>query len=648
MINHDKYGYDIALQLISHMKIKIWLFIGFFFLHSLVIQTQTTGDEQGMAILERLQLQQDKEALTKAYETWWAKSQENLDERMEWYADAKFGCFIHWGVYSVPAGMWKGKEVGGYTEHLMRKAKIPLVNYIKELVLPFNPLEFNADEWMRTIRDAGMRYVVITAKHHDGFAMYFSDIYPYDMSLTKYNKDPMVELREAARKYDIKFGFYYSHAFDWEHPCAPGNDWEYPDHPGGDRLVGGSDWWLTLPGYLPVTDKYVREKSIPQIQELIKRYDPDLMWFDTPHKLPLYQNIRILEAIREIDPENKIVVNGRLARFAGKNLGDYANTGDRAAYLYPTPGFWETIPTTNESYGYSIVDTERKPVSHFVRLLSSAVAKGGNILLNVGPMGNGKWDEADITICLEIGKWLTMNGETIYGVQKTDLPVQSWGVTTKKGDTLYAHIHHWPKNNMLTIGGLASEIGKAWIVSDHQKKKISFSRLNNKDIVVFLPENAPDTMNTVIAFTVKNQKKSYPIRLLDDSGDNTLFTFDAEIMGDGLRFGDGKVNRNYVTNWKKDDQWMRWKVRMNKPAKYDIFLDYNTIENADTGEVVIKVAGKDFVVKYPSHPERKGTNSLYVGRVELTDDEFECALRGKDFQGKQYMNPIAIRLIKNI
>lgn len=625
---------------------KNWMSMGFLLFFVLTVLPQNKGDEQGMAILERLQLPQDKEAVSEAYATWWTKSQENLGQRMEWYADAKFGCFIHWGVYSVPAGMWKGKKVGGYTEHLMRKAQIPLVNYIKELVLPFNPVDFDADEWMRTIRDAGMKYVVITAKHHDGFAMYFSDVYPYDMSLTKYNKDPMAALREAAKKYGIKFGFYYSHAFDWEHHCAPGNDWEYPDHPGGDRLVGGSDWWLTMPDYLPIADKYVREKSIPQIQELIKRYDPDLMWFDTPHKLPLYQNIRILEAIRKIDPENKIVVNGRLARFADKNLGDYANTGDRAAHLYPTPGFWESIPTTNDSYGYSVVDTERKPVSHFVRLLSSAVAKGGNILLNVGPMGNGKWDEKDAAICLEIGKWLKVNGEAIYGAQKTDLPLQSWGETTKKGDTLYAHVHHWPKSGVLTIGGLTSEIGKAWIVSDPQKKRVSFSRINDKDMAVHLPANAPNTMNTVIAFALKKTEKAYPVRLLDDAGDNILFTFDAELMGTGLRFGDGKVNRNYVTNWKTEDQWMRWKVRINKPAKYDLFLDYNTAGDTDTGEVVVNIGGMNFKVNYPAHPEKKGTNSVYVGHITFTADEFACSLRGKNYRGNQFMNPISIRFIK--
>lgn len=625
---------------------KCYAIISFFFFLSLVAQSQNKGDEQGLSVLERLQLSEDKDAGKRAYDGWWTESQKNLDERMNWYNDAKFGCFIHWGVYSVPAGVWEGRKIGGYTEHLMRKAQIPLVNYIKELVLPFNPVELDAEEWMRTIRDAGMKYVVITAKHHDGFAVYFSDVYPYDMSLTKYNNDPMIELRKAARKYGIKFGFYYSHAFDWEHPCAPGNDWDYPDHPGGDRLVGGSDWWLMLPNFLSITDKYVRDKSIPQIQELIRKYDPDLMWFDTPHKLPLYQNIRILEAIREIDKDNKIVVNGRLARFADKNLGDYVNTGDRAAYFYPVEGYWESIPTTNESYGYSIVDTVRKPVSHFVRLLSSAAAKGGNILLNVGPMGSGKWDEKDTEICLGIGKWLKINGNAIYGAQKTDLPIQSWGVTTQKGDTIYAHIFTWPQNGKLTVGGLTSEIDRIWMISDQQKKQMVFSRMNEKDVQVQLPKNMPDTMNTVLAIVIKQKNPAFPVRLIDDKVSNTLYVFDSERMGNGLRFGDGKPNRNYVSNWSSNNQWMEWRFRVNKSATYNVYLDYNTQSDKDKGTVLINIAGKNMTVTYPPHSERQGTKGLHAGKIKLSPGEFVCTLKGKEFSGNQYMNPIAIRLEK--
>ena len=318
----------------------------------------TGGDEQGLSIPAEVSLPQDRIALTEARDGWWTDARKNYDERMGWYNDAKFGCFIHWGVYSDVAGFWHGKHIGGYTEHLMRKATIPLDVYRKEVVAPFNPTGFDADEWMSHARDAGMKYFIVTAKHHDGFAMFPSDAYPYDIRQTTFDRDPMGELREAARRYGIKFGFYYSHAFDWEHPDAPGNDWDY-DNPGGDRLLGGAEWWTGgRRDFLPKAEKYVAEKSIPQIQELIRNYQPDILWFDTPAKLPLYLNVRILKAIREADPENKIVVNGRLARYGGSNLGDYRNTGDRAAFFFPTEGPWESIPTTNESYGYSIEETK--------------------------------------------------------------------------------------------------------------------------------------------------------------------------------------------------------------------------------------------------------------------------------------------------
>ena len=604
-----------------------------------------SGDEQGLEVPGNTQLPQDKEAIIKADKGWWKESRKNYDARMAWYNEAKFGCFIHWGVYSVPAGIWKGKKLGGYTEHLMRKGRIPLEQYKKELVTPFNPTEFNAEEWMCHASEAGMNYFIITAKHHDGFAMYPSDAYPYDMRLTKYGKDPMEALRKAARKYGIKFGFYYSHAFDWEHPDAPGNDWDY-DNPGGDKLLGGANWWTgERKSFLPNAEKYVEEKSIPQIQELIKKYDPDILWFDTPSKLPLYLNIRILEAIREADPQNKIVVNGRLVRFGSQNMGDYRNTGDRAAFFFPTKGVWESIPTTNESYGYSVVDTVRKSVPFFVQLLASATSKGGNILMNVGPMGNGKWDARDVEVFQGIGKWLKVNGESIYGTQRTNLPVQPWGVTTLKGDTLYAHVYRWPSDGKLVIGGLRSEIKKGWCLAN-KKTSVKFNRLNADDYELALPAKAPDSMDAVIALILDKQQAPNPIRLLDARQSNILYTFDAQLQGRGLGFGDGKPNRNYVKNWKNENQSMKWKLRLNEPAEYTVYLDYNTAGKNDTGTVIIEIAGQKFEVNYPAFYERNGSSSVLVGKVKLDKGALECNLKGKQHTGNQYMNPIAVRLEK--
>ena len=599
------------------------------------------GDEQGLIVPASTSLSQDRQAIVEANNGWWKESRRNYAERMSWYNEAKFGCFIHWGVYSVPAGIWKGKKLGGYTEHLMRKGCIPLEQYKEELVVPFNPTEFDAEEWIRHAVDAGMKYFIITAKHHDGFALFTSDAYPYDIRMTAYQGDPMRALRNAARKYGIKFGFYYSHAFDWEHPDAPGNDWDY-DNPGGDKLLGGTNWWEgERKDFLSHAEKYVEEKSIPQIKELIRNYDPDILWFDTPAKLPLYLNIRILNAIRQEDPLNKIVVNGRLVRFGGENMGDYRNTGDRAAFFFPTQAPWESIPTTNESYGYSVVDTVRKPVSHFVRLLASAASKGGNILMNVGPMGNGKWDAKDVEIFNGVGEWLKVNGESIYGVLQTDLPIQPWGVTTWKGDKLYAHVYQSPEDDRLVIGGLRSEVDKAWMQADGTQVK--GYRLNKDDYVLELPDINPDAANTVIVLQLKEQRPSNPIRLLDEKGDNTLLTFDAELIGKGLGYGDGKPNRNYVKNWTSTEQSMRWAVRLNNPADYDVYLDYNTPSH-HSGTVNVKIGSRTFEVAYPAYLEKQGTNRIYVGKVHLDAGIVDCLLEAGVREGDYYMNPVGLVL----
>lgn len=613
------------------------------FLSPISVSSQNKGDEQGME-LGKLDLHQDSIAVKDALTGWWKKSMESQENRMEWFNDAKFGCFIHWGVYSTPAGIWNGRKIGGYTEHLMRQAKIPLETYKKELVYPFNPSEFNADEWMQNAVAAGMKYFIITAKHHDGFALFYSDAYPYDIRMTQFKRDPMKELRNAARKYGIKFGFYYSHAFDWEHPDAPGNDWDY-QNPGGDKLLYGANWWLKYPQFLPHAKKYVDEKSIPQVVELIRNYDPDILWFDTPHKLPLYENIRILQAIRENDNNTKIVVNGRLARYSMNQFGDYDSTGDRAAFFPPHDGYWESIPTTNESYGYSKVDFSHKPSIYFIRLLASATAKGGNILMNVGPMGNGKWDEKDVEIFKGVGDWLKIYGEAIYGNGKTDLPVQQWGVATKKGDIMYLHVFNWPKDGNLVVGGLTSDIEKAWIFADRQKKTLAVKRIDNKDLSVKLPLTAPDTTNTVIALKIKKEHKAYPVRLLTAGSENTLLTFDSERIGKGLGFGDGKFSRNYVTGWKNNDQFMQWNLRIAQPVEFDIYIDYNTEGAKDSGTVTIKIADNIYEIDYIPLTGWGNVKTLHAGKLKLKKGEYICTLKGKEYQGSQYMRPIAIRLV---
>jgi len=192
-------------------------------------------------------------------------------------------------------------------------------------------------------------------------------------------------------KQGLRFGFYYSQAFDWGDKDAAGNDWDY-DNPGGDKLLGGKNWWETRPEFMAHARKYVDEKAIPQLRELIKMYDPDILWFDTSSKLPPSENLRIMKAVREASP--RVVISGRLVG----GWGDYDDTTDRPAEFPPHAGDWEAIPTTDESYGWNKFDTSHKPPSHFIQLLAKAAARGGNVLMNVGPMGDGRIDPKDVEI----------------------------------------------------------------------------------------------------------------------------------------------------------------------------------------------------------------------------------------------------------
>lgn len=623
------------------MQILSWRFRHSLILCVVVLAGITTGSAQSTN--HAATKGRDEAAVEEAIATWWTASMKNHDQRIAWWREARFGCFIHWGVYSTFGGEWNGKPFKGYAEHMMRSQKIPRAVYAEKVVSIFNPVKFDADEWVKLIKAAGMKYVIITAKHHDGFAMFPSSVTKYNIrDATPFKRDPMRELSEACKRNGIRYGFYYSHAFDWEDPNAPGNDWDY-DNPGGDKgLHGGVNWFDQHPELLSKAQRYVDEKAIPQITELLRNYHPDILWFDTPSKLPLSENLRILKALRAVD--QNVVVNGRLARGLGYSFGDYKNTGDRAAEIVPTEGDWETIPTTNESYGYHKFDLSHKPVSHFIQLMAKAAARGGNMLMNIGPMGDGLIDPKDQDILRGIGKWLDVNGDSIYNSERTPLPVQAWGESTVKGNRLYLHVFNWPRDGKLVLGGLQNQIAKVYLLADASKKSLFTTRLNDSDVVIRVPVKAADMADTVVVVEVKGAINANPTRLLARDQSNVLRSFDGDLHGDGLRYGDGKAFRAYLFDWKDMNQWIGWALRLNAPAEFEVEVKYTTAskENVGTYEVAVGDQRLRATIK-PTANENEST-TVSIGRIKLGAGKHELAIKPVEIKGGELMRLFYVSL----
>jgi alpha-L-fucosidase len=568
---------------------------------------------------------------------WWRRSMTTRDARLGWWRDARFGMFIHWGVYSHLAGVWQGAPVRGYAEHIQRIHKIPMPVYREKVVAAFHPTAFDADEWVRLAKAVGMGYFVITAKHHDGFAMYDSEVSDYDVvQATPWKRDPMRDLKEACRRHGLRFGFYYSHAFDWGDADGPGNDWDYRN-PGGDLLLHGADWWIQAPELLPRIRKYVDGKSIPQLQELIRKYDPDILWFDTAHKLPIEENLRILEAVRRAKPG--IVVNGRIAQVVpggpAARFGDYAVTADRPAELTPHAGDWEAIPTTNESYGYHRLDDSHKTPAQFVQLLAKAAARGGNLLLNIGPMGDGRFDPKDVAILEGVAGWMKTNLESIRGTRRTPLPVQVWGHSTRQGNRLYLHVFDWPKDGKLYVAGLKTDVRAARLLGG--TAVVAATRVNPFDVELKVPAVAPDPWDSVIVLDCAEAIVANPAIFVPSTTPLALHVFDGQLVGSSLRYADGKRNRDVVVSWSEAATGIDWPLRLTQPTRMRVAVEFATARPDQGGafEIAFGTAVLRGTVKPTTGAEQ--FTRLDLGEVALPAGELTASIRAVEVNGGELM-----------
>lgn len=361
------------------------------------------------------------------------RSDLSLDpQKAEWFKEAKFGMFIHWGLYSMLEGSYNGHTLpdttfangkSWYAEWIQMRLEVPSAEY-KALARKFNPVNFDADAWIKEAKNAGMRYFVITSKHHDGFALWDSKVSDFTIMNTPFKRDVIAELVAACKKYGLKYGFYYSH---WQ-------DWEYP----GGAMPHWYDW-------IPDSEfeKYWREKSLPQVKELITMFDPDLLWFDTWNEKTHITDQRrdeLIALVRSLSP--KCLINGRISYLnPGENI-DFLEMHDNS---YPDKILekpWQTPATMTHSWGWHAKDYNWKSADRMIEYLVNNTSKGGNYLLNVGPKPDGSFPPSAIRRLREMGAWMYVNNEAVYGTVpvKADMPKGVYLSQKHEGGAHYLYV----------------------------------------------------------------------------------------------------------------------------------------------------------------------------------------------------------------
>lgn len=425
----------------------------------------------------------------KVYEDFWnEETQAEKDVRMEWWREARFGMFIHWGLYAIPAGEWDGKT--NYAEWIRRRAEIPHETY-NQFVDQFNPVEFDADAWARMAKEAGMKYMVITSKHHDGFCLFPSDYTEFDIASTPFKRDILRELTKACKRHGIEMCFYYS-IMDWNHPGWPAMDWETNPPPGESNM-----------------EEYTVFMK-HQLCELIKRYDPGVIWFDGEWEEPWTHEAGkdLYQYVRELKPD--IIINNRVDKGRrgmkgftkeGEFRGDFG-TPEQQIPDQGIPGVdWESCMTMNRHWGWNKSDDKWKSTEDLVHKLIDIASKGGNFLLNIGPKADGTFPQESIERLAGIGEWMQVNGEAIYGTSASPYPAPDWGRFTQKDGVLYAHILNWPESAKLLIADPELKARSAYPLRNHKQ----MMKINKVDggWGISLSAVARDPIATVIAIVTE-------------------------------------------------------------------------------------------------------------------------------------------------
>lgn len=514
------------------------------------------------------------------------ETKEHRDARMKWWREARFGMFIHWGLYAQLAGVYQGKRTPSIGEWIMHDLKIPLAEY-QPLTNQFNPVRFNADKWVSIAKAAGMKYIVMTSKHHEGFAMFHSSSDPFNIwDATPFKRDPIAEMGAACRRQGLKFGVYYSQAQDWNHP--------------GGAAYGGH-WDKAQDGDL---HEYVKRVAAPQVAELLTKYKPAILWWDTSVEMSP-EDIKELTAHFKDDPG--LIANNRL----GNGVAGDTETPEQFIPATGYPGRdWETCMTINDTWGYKSFDVNFKSTSMLLRNLIDIASKGGNYLLNVGPEPTGLIPAPEVDRLAEMGQWLKKNGASIYATSPSPyrhLPFD--GRCTVKGRTLYLNVFSWPGDG-LKLGGLQTPVRGAAVTATGEKLKLE--KMADGTLAISRPATI-DPVSTAIALDLAGAPVVIePVYVARPAANGSfqLMAGDATLQG-GLQV-ETRRSRQNIGFWTDASDGPSWKMKVDAASSFVVSMEVACEPGTEgsTFEITVDGAGSGVVETVPKTASWQDFKSL--------------------------------------